>query len=67
MIIKKKLNSDSHFNKHDYINKICTQTAISHLKPMNLKKTMTYVNENSGLGLVQALKCGGIKQSPLFL
>ena len=32
-----------------------------------LKKNMTYVNENSGLDLVQALKYGGIKQSLLFL
>jgi hypothetical protein len=34
---------------------------------MNFKKNMTYVNENSGLDLVQALKYGGIKQSLLFL
>ena len=34
-----KLSSDGqHFNKHDNINKTCTQTATSHLKPMNFKK-----------------------------
>ena len=65
---QEKLSSDGqHFNKHDNINKTCTQTATSHLKPMNFKKNMTYVNENSGLDLVQALKYGEIKQSFLFL
>jgi hypothetical protein len=37
------------------------QTITSHLKQMNIKKTMTFDVENSGPGLGQAQKCGGVE------
>ena len=36
------------------------QTATSHLKSLNIKKTSTYDVGNLGLGLGQAHKCGGV-------
>ena len=45
-------------NVHQYQPKL---TIPSHLKSLNIKKTMTYDAENPGSGLGQAHKCGRVK------
>jgi hypothetical protein len=37
------------------------RTIISHFKPLNMKKIMTYGTGNQGSGLGNAQNCGGIK------